>query len=542
MLEGLDQIDWSRLPHAHGPATDIPVLLRRLADGSGDDSEQAMGDLFETIWHQGTVYEATAAAVPFLIELAADPASPHRLNLLCLLDAIAEGWLDGQKYPQSPGKFVPPRQARQRAIDCGHQQAAHAAVAAGRTELFELLSDEDAQVRVASAFVLALLIGYAAEVAEMLLDAADREADEVCRSVLQFALAALAMNAALPALTDVVVRRLTSVFNEPPSETVALGAGIALLQLGREEVISRVLHLARPRLVSDSGLFLAIHWPRCGELYSLVERSLECAPREQLQWIVEGLNHADRAVRSTALGLGVHLCETYRWGPAELAPRYAELIERADADERKLVVQQIRSLGAAGAALLHSFEHHRLADVREHAAVQRKTFEAERQRRESQLVRQRPDPLPSLAELRHTLAAQQDSPRWHNVELRDAIIQLGFHGPAAAEAAESVRALTQHENAWMRAHAICTLWRITQDAERIVPLVQANLQPDPSVLLLLSCVQPMGSSARALAPELRRQLADPRRFFPPHCGDTCGLDESFCAACAAALASIDAPG
>jgi hypothetical protein len=58
--------------HAFGPATDVPALIRQLADGSSDGREAALAELFGPIWHQGTVFEATACAVPFPIELATE--------------------------------------------------------------------------------------------------------------------------------------------------------------------------------------------------------------------------------------------------------------------------------------------------------------------------------------------------------------------------------------------------------------------------------------------------------------------------------------
>src|SRR5262249_17894044 len=149
-----------------------------------------------------------------------------------------------------PAKFVSAATAEQLARDRRHAQAAHAAVEHGHAALSVLLTDGEAEVRNWTAFLLALLTERAADVAQMLREAADREADDACRSAIQFALATLAMNAAIGALKDVVVRRLIAMFTEPPSEVVALGAGIALLKLEQDGVIPHVLHLARPRLVS----------------------------------------------------------------------------------------------------------------------------------------------------------------------------------------------------------------------------------------------------------------------------------------------------
>jgi hypothetical protein len=60
MLEGLERVDWARLQHAYGPATDVPGLLRALTVVDRDTREQTLHELFGNIYHQGTVYSAWA--------------------------------------------------------------------------------------------------------------------------------------------------------------------------------------------------------------------------------------------------------------------------------------------------------------------------------------------------------------------------------------------------------------------------------------------------------------------------------------------------
>lgn len=88
-LEGLDAAPWAELRHAYGSAGEVPALLRGLASG-GEQRAAAMTRLHETIWHQGTTYEATSAAVPFLADLAVADESLLP-ELLFLLGAIADG-------------------------------------------------------------------------------------------------------------------------------------------------------------------------------------------------------------------------------------------------------------------------------------------------------------------------------------------------------------------------------------------------------------------------------------------------------------------
>jgi hypothetical protein len=91
MLEGMDRIEWGKLRHAHGAAEDVPHLIRALASRSTDEREAAWSELYGNIWHQGTIYEATPHAVPFLIELAASDTTPDRCQILSYLGTLADG-------------------------------------------------------------------------------------------------------------------------------------------------------------------------------------------------------------------------------------------------------------------------------------------------------------------------------------------------------------------------------------------------------------------------------------------------------------------
>ncbi|MDP9906694.1 MULTISPECIES: hypothetical protein [Arthrobacter] len=103
-LDELDQVDWSRLEHCYGKG----VVSLGVAGGvslaiAGDvsrslaalrtDSSLAISDgLYSNICHQGTVYRATAYAVPFIAAVAAGNVPEGiRVPLLALLGDIAIG-------------------------------------------------------------------------------------------------------------------------------------------------------------------------------------------------------------------------------------------------------------------------------------------------------------------------------------------------------------------------------------------------------------------------------------------------------------------
>ena len=82
----LESKRWAELQHAYGSASDIPELLNRLR--AGDLS--AVDELFANICHQGSVYAASFAAAPHLVEIAAHTTDREvKVHALILVGSIA---------------------------------------------------------------------------------------------------------------------------------------------------------------------------------------------------------------------------------------------------------------------------------------------------------------------------------------------------------------------------------------------------------------------------------------------------------------------
>jgi HEAT repeat protein len=186
MLEGLSDVAWSELEHAYGSAADVPDLIRALRASDPEARKKARWHLYGNIFHQGTRYEASAYAVPFLLELLADPATPERTEILDLLTSLAIGY-DESWLPDT----FPVASYRQRAVggeqllqaaptptsdenddssfryweSLDEQQqermfahielAVYDAVRAGVPLYCDLLADEDPHMRTAAAYALA---------------------------------------------------------------------------------------------------------------------------------------------------------------------------------------------------------------------------------------------------------------------------------------------------------------------------------------------------------------------------------------------------
>ncbi len=91
MVEGLYQIDWSQLTHAYGEAVDVPGLILALASPEQEDRDMAFEMLRDNIWNRGAVFEATAYAVPFLIQLLEHPGVEDKGRLLVFLAQLSTG-------------------------------------------------------------------------------------------------------------------------------------------------------------------------------------------------------------------------------------------------------------------------------------------------------------------------------------------------------------------------------------------------------------------------------------------------------------------
>ncbi|WP_406177036.1 hypothetical protein [Streptomyces sp. NBC_00996] len=99
----LDNVQWHALTHAYGSAEDVPELIRALYQDDEETAGEAIYELYGNIHHQGTVYPASAPAVPFLAH-AARHAPGKRDELLMLLAVLADhdpAYVDSPRWPGS---------------------------------------------------------------------------------------------------------------------------------------------------------------------------------------------------------------------------------------------------------------------------------------------------------------------------------------------------------------------------------------------------------------------------------------------------------
>lgn len=227
MLERLHNVDWSALTHAYGPAADVPELILALAGSDREARKDAYWELYGNIFHQGTRYPATAPAVPFLLELLADPATPDRHELLLLLTHLVCGQFG---VAADPSLYAgEPDGAALNIDDYGTiLRDVYRAGEAGLPTYLALATDgETAHLRAAAIFMLACLWTRAAAIVPALQSCVAREPSAVTRATVAFALGRLQGTGA----ADPCLARLHA---DDPAPLVRLLAAVGLVRAGAD--------------------------------------------------------------------------------------------------------------------------------------------------------------------------------------------------------------------------------------------------------------------------------------------------------------------
>ncbi|MEV6107731.1 HEAT repeat domain-containing protein [Streptomyces sp. NPDC051940] len=182
MFQGLDDIDWASMEHAYGSAENVPGMLRAMRSPDAQEREQAFGEFYGAVHHQGDVYLCTAASVPFLFELAGDGHTPDRAAVVGLLVSIGR-----EAVARGDVRYEPP---------LGHPQAA-ARMRAWSEAFVGFARDADVAVRRAAIPAVGLFPDDADRAAAVLRDRLPAESGIVERLLVVESMADLALR--LPA-------------------------------------------------------------------------------------------------------------------------------------------------------------------------------------------------------------------------------------------------------------------------------------------------------------------------------------------------------
>ncbi|GAA4392033.1 hypothetical protein GCM10023088_69710 [Actinomadura verrucosospora] len=323
-LAGLDGIDWAGLDHAYGSAEDVPDLLRALSSSDEDEREAALGELFTTVFHQGSRYGASAAAVPFLLGLASHPGTPERTWPLYLAAALAIGY--DEAHLPSGVDIATWREEAARLRETGDRDhfdfawtlrsveaelAAYDAVRAGLPTVRALLGDDDAGVRAAAAYTAGWFPEEAAATLPALEALLDAEQDPVVIAHALVAAGLLEGRALLPRFREHLAAA------EPLPRWAA---AIALARLGAADA-SVIAELAASSASPPEGEAAFLEGDL--RLYSaLTMAALDGAPPEAVGAVLDGLSRTSGEASFPMAEAALRL--TFRT-PALPLPRFAAL-------------------------------------------------------------------------------------------------------------------------------------------------------------------------------------------------------------------------
>jgi hypothetical protein len=294
MLDDLDSIPWRQLTHAYGSAEDVPGLLRALRTAPPNQGGEGspLWCLFGNIWHQGTIYEATAYAVPFLIEIAQDSQTQDRVGVLQLLAAIA----NGTSYCVVHGDILKESdfgKKKEREIEWADR--ARAAVASGFA-VFVAMLKEEGEIRLAAAHVLAQLPQHSVAVSTFLAEILKKETDSLRRAGLFLLLGQAGYR------SDTVVSILNDALAGPDIKQ-RRAAAFAIARLNPQPLPNAARQAILEAIVDDDldEIFVGLPWDVSGEdhredLYVCLDDSAKAEVVQTCIVAIESGNATDQRV------------------------------------------------------------------------------------------------------------------------------------------------------------------------------------------------------------------------------------------------------
>ncbi len=167
-----DDIDWTGLEEAFGPREGLPDLIKELASPDEKTRSAAYEEAYTaSLYHQGTLYPQTVAAVPFILKIAQSRNRNIAKDALVMLRVLAEASL-GESSISGPNT--------------------RRALLVGLDDLVELLDSSEAITR---RFVVHLLSCFPAQRERLLKPIRvhlDNDPDSITRAVALYAIGKIA--------------------------------------------------------------------------------------------------------------------------------------------------------------------------------------------------------------------------------------------------------------------------------------------------------------------------------------------------------------
>ena len=174
----IERVPWSDISHAYGPAIDIPDLIGELTSADAAIRNEAWSELHGNLWHQGSIYEATAYAVPIFLELLNEPTVPGKHRILAYLALLFTGhsYWDVHQH-LAIAQDVVTQSGFQTKLEKELQwiETTKEAVIAGRQIYLAALQSDTSETRIGAAYLLGVIDAVDIYTIEEVINAADEQ-------------------------------------------------------------------------------------------------------------------------------------------------------------------------------------------------------------------------------------------------------------------------------------------------------------------------------------------------------------------------------
>ncbi|QDU08392.1 HEAT repeat domain-containing protein [Gimesia aquarii] len=159
-LSMLDQIPWTELSHAYGAAIDVPEQIRALVTADKDERGGLLWGFTSNLFHQGSVYSATVAAIPLFQQLLRYQSITEKPLILELLANFALGYPEDLDYVKL-NEFVGHSKREYSHANDEYGRECYLGVAAGMPLYEALLDDENPRTIISSCYLMAFFPAHA---------------------------------------------------------------------------------------------------------------------------------------------------------------------------------------------------------------------------------------------------------------------------------------------------------------------------------------------------------------------------------------------
>ncbi|WP_250007966.1 hypothetical protein [Actinoplanes sp. M2I2] len=330
MYIGLEDIDWGSLQHANGSAEDVPGWVRGLGDPDPEVRRESLDAIGEAFDDQGSIYDATVAVLPYLIEVVATPGPAGRQRIAELLTSIAEAGegsaeTELSEYDRDDEDWVEMHRQTGRA---------YALIMDAAPDLIGLSGDPDARVRAVAPKLL--LAAAVTDLADLLINVLRTEDDPGVRRSLLDTLGRLRLD-------DDAITYLLSLGRSAPASN-ALAALIAVARTDPQRVplddvpilighayaeADPVFEPAAQQASPRESLHEKRRAPHCARLLEDLTGPLGPRVAERTAIITPLLSSPYDDLAGDALYAGYQLISQWRGDYREAVTRTAELLDRS---------------------------------------------------------------------------------------------------------------------------------------------------------------------------------------------------------------------